>query len=330
MTLYRDIVKRAVKSSWSNKYFWFFGLFATFFTSSSLYGLFANVISGEVASNPFPILSRLSTLFSLDTFGNIGVMMADDPVNVAIIVLIYFSFIVLFFFVTWLSTISQGALVNNAALELTEKQNNFKIGLNAGIEKFWSVFSLNIFLKAVFYLGFFVISLPFILGIFQKESISDNLVFSIIFVFFVSLSIIFSFIIKYSIAYIVLKKENFLGGLKRGWKLFRENWLISIEMAFLLFFIDFFVNLVIILLLTIVIVPFIFMAILLAGWGSLFGFWLLMLLALILFVLIAALSRSIITAFQIVSWTDLFVVLTGQGGKSKLERLTESLKRKKN
>ncbi len=329
MTLYRDILKRAVKSSWSNKYFWFFGLFATFFTSSSLYGLFANVVKGEIASNPFPILSRLSTLFSLDTFGNIGVMMAEEPINVAIIILVYFSFIVLFFFITWLSTISQGALVNNAALELTEKENNLKIGLNAGIEKFWPVFSLNIFLKTIFYLGFFLISIPFILGVFQKESLSDNLIFSIIFVFFVLLAIIFSFIIKYSIAYIILKKESFSGGLRKGWTLFKENWLISIEMAFLLFFIDFFVNIIIILLLTIVIVPFIFLAILLAGWGSLFGFWLLMLIALILFVFIAALSRAFITAFQIVSWTDLFVVLTGQGGMSKLERLTESLKRKK-
>lgn len=329
MTLYRDIIKRAIKGSWSNKYFWFFGLFATFFTSSSLYGLFVNVVSGEVASNPFPILNRLSSIFNLDTFGNIGAMMTDDPINMAIIVFIYFSFIVLFFFVAWLSTVSQGALVNNAALELTEKENNLKIGLNAGIEKFWPVFSLNVFLKFIFYLGFFLISLPFILGIFQKESLSDNLIFSIIFVFFVSLAIVFSFIIKYSIAYIVLKKENFTGGLKRGWSLFKDNWLISIEMAFLLFFIDFFVNLVIILLLTIVIVPFIFLAILLAGWGSLFGFWVLMLIALILFVLIAAFSRSIITAFQIVSWTDLFVILTGQGGTSKLVRITEALKRRK-
>ena len=329
MTLYRDIIKRAIKGSWSNKYFWFFGLFATFFTSSSLYGLFANVVSGEVASSPFPIISRLSSIFSLNTFGNIGVMMADDPINVVIIILIYFSFIVLFFFVAWLSTVSQGALVNNAALELTEKENNLKIGLNAGIEKFWPVFSLNVILKFIFYLGFFIISLPFILGYFQKESLSDNLIFSIIFVFFVSLAIIFSFIVKYAIAYIVLKKESFTGGMKNAWGLFKNNWLISIEMAFLLFFIDFFVNLVIILALTIVIVPFIFLAILLAGWGSLFGFWVLMLIALILFVLIAAFSRAVITAFQIVSWTDLFVILTGQGGVSKLVRITEAFKRKK-
>lgn len=329
MTLYRDIVKRAVKSSWSNKYFWFFGLFATFFASSSLYGLFINVVSGEVTQNPFPLLKRLSAIFSLDTFGNIGLMMAEQPVNVAIIIFLYFCFIVLFFFVAWLSTVSQGALVNNAALDLTEKDNNLKIGLDAGIEKFWPVFFLNIFLKLVFYTGFFVITLPFVLGIFQRESITDNLIFSIIFVLFISLAVVFSFIIKYSIAFIVLKKHSFFSGLKRGWILFKDNWLISVEMAFLLFFIDFFVNLLIILALTIVIVPFIFMAIILGGWGSLFGFWLLMVIALILFILIAAFSRAIITAFQIVSWTDLFMVLSGQGGVSKLVRLTESFKRKK-
>jgi len=329
MTLYRDIIRRAIKSSWSNKYLWFFGLFATFFASSSLYGLFVNVISGEAAQNPFPILSRLSTLFSLETFSNIGVVMMEDPVNVAIIMFIYLAFIVLFFFVVWLSTVSQAGIVNNAALELTEKENNLKIGLNAGIDKFWPVFSLNLFLKFVFYFGFLLISLPFIFGIFQKESLGDNLIFSIVFVFFVSLSIVFSFIIKYSIAYIVLKKKNCFSGMKSGWQLFRENWLISMEMAFLLFFIDFFINLVIILVLLVVIVPFIFMAILIGGWGSLFGFWTLMLIALLLFVIIAATSRAVITAFQIVAWTDLFVILTGQGGVSKLVRIAESLKRKK-
>ncbi len=329
MTLYRNIIKRAIRSSWSNKYFWFFGLFATFFASSSLYGLFAGVFSGQIIQSPFPLLSRLSSIFSLDAFANIGTMLTEDPVNMTIIMFLYLVFIVLAFFIVWLSTVSQAALVNNAALELTEKENNLKIGLNKGIEKFWPIFSLNILLKAIFYLGFYILSLLFILGIFQRISITDNLIFSILFVLFVSTAIAFSFIIKYAIAYIVLKKNDFFSALKNGWKLFKENWLISIELAFLLFFIDFIVNLLIILVVAIVIVPFIFMGIFLGTLGSIFGFWFLMLISLILFLLIVAFSRSIITAFQIVSWTDLFVILTTQGGVSKLIRISESFKRKK-
>jgi len=43
---------------------------------------------------------------------------------------------------------------------------------------------------------------------------------------------------KYAIAYVVINKRQVSQAINQGWQLFKENWLVSLEMALILFFIN--------------------------------------------------------------------------------------------
>ena len=65
---------------------------------------------------------------------------------------------------------------------------------------------------------------------------------------------------KYAIAYVVIKGSGFVEAVKLGWQLFVKNWLVSLEMAFILFFINFAVGFGLLLLFLISAGPFLFLA----------------------------------------------------------------------
>ncbi len=328
MTLYRSILKRAWFNAWQNKYLWFFGLFAAFFTNTGFYLVFGKALSGEFTKNPFPMVSNIVGFFSADGFSDLGRSAAESPFSLFMIMLIYMVFICLFLFIIWLSMVSQAGLVNNLAQLMSNKKTDLNTGMKVGSNRFWPVFAVNLFLKVILYLGFLLISLPFIMGVFTQTSLIDNLIFVLSFIVYISLGIILSFIIKYSIAYFVIKENSLFDGIKSAWSLFIKNWLISIELALILALIDFVISFLMFVVILIITVPFVFMAILLGTWGSIFGFWLLMLVALFIAIAIICFERAILTVFQISAWTDLFIILIGRGAVSRLVKLSSGLMRK--
>ena len=125
-----------------------------------------------------------------------------------------------------------------------------------------------------------------------------------------------------------LKEQEKSLKIQRGWSLFINNWLISLEMAIVLFLASFLVGLIVILLLLILAVPFAFLALALNYLTSFVGFWLVVILALIIFITIIVISGAMLTTFQISAWTGLFVELSGAGGTSKLIRIADNIFKK--
>ena len=130
------------------------------------------------------------------------------------------------------------------------------------------------------------------------------------FIVLVPLALAFSLLMNYSIAFVVIKDQKMLEALKNGWKLFKNNWLISVEMAFMLFLINFLFTLVI------MFVSYLFFIIFI----NVFSLAMLPLgaLVLLLFILMAGCA---LTTFQITAWTDLFIKLRQNKISSHLERL---------
>jgi hypothetical protein len=55
--------------------------------------------------------------------------------------------------------------------------------------------------------------------------------------------------------------------------------------------------------------------------GLFFNFWVLMVLAFVILLMVIFLIGSVLATFQISSWTGLFIELIGRGGVSKLVRM---------
>ncbi len=324
MSLYRKILSQAWKITWHNKYLWFFGLFAALLGNGGEYEILARGLRGESGQSLFPSLNNIiaTGVFSKRTLSNIGDLILTNPSSLIMILVIGLTILSLIGFLIWLTIVSQIAIVNNSFRITAGKRGDFKDGVFVGVRKFWPVLGLNILIKLVIFVAFLLISLPLTSVLMsQTETISANLFYVLAFIIFVPVAIALSFMIKYAIAYVVIKGNYFTEAVRAGWKLFVQNWLISIEMAFILFFINFIVGLAVVLSILILAIPFLFLAFVFYYFISILFFWVIIIIALICFFMIILLGGSLLATFQISSWTSLFIELIGRGGTSKIARI---------
>jgi hypothetical protein len=158
------------------------------------------------------------------------------------------------------------------------------------------------------------------------NKIFTGVIYILLFVIFIPIAVAFSLMIKYAIAFVVLKKQKFSKAFVSAWHLFKENWIVSLEVAFILFAVSFFATIVILLAVLFLAMPFFFLALAFLSMFTALAFWSVMTLAAIILVAFVILCGSILSTYQVVAWTNLFNHL-GRGIESKLERsVPESVK----
>jgi hypothetical protein len=325
MFSYRQIMLQAVRIAWKNKYLWFFGLFASLLSIGAEYQILMRAMSRSASlewvygwSNFFH-----SGIFSGRVFMNLGSMFQSDPVATAIALVMMLVVLAAIVLLVWLAVVSQIAIVNNSDKIIKSRKDVAEIGLHqglrAGSNKFWPVLGLNVLAKILVNVLVLIVSLPLIF-VFANRGVA-GFVYILLFVLFIPVAISVSFLIKYAIAGVILKKEKFMPAVKNGWSLFRQNWIISLEMAFLLFVISFFSTIVIVLAALILAVPFVILAAAFLALFSAGAFWFMATIGGIVLLVFVIACGSILTTFQTISWTSLYLKLTGKGGESKLERI---------
>ncbi|MBI2459859.1 MAG: hypothetical protein HYV53_04955 [Parcubacteria group bacterium] len=326
MPFYRNILKQAWSLTWRHKYLWWFGIFAALLgNGGELEILFNNKSSVNPGQSLFPAWQRIMStkVFSGQTLTNIGNLFRHDTLNIILVSAVILIALAIGLFLIWLVIVSQGAIVNNSAAAIKQKKNAFRDGLEAGRLNFWPVLILNIIIKAVIYALLVIISLPVI---FFRGDFNANLFYILALVPAVPAAIILSFIMKYAVAYAVINKSKVAPAIRQSWRLFKENWLISFELAFILFFINLLFGLAIVLALLTLAVPFLFLGLIFYYTFSLVGSWLIASLALASFLFIVAAAGAALAVFQIAAWTGLFLELNKKSvSTSKLVRVVNNL-----
>lgn len=324
MPFYRNILKQAWTLTWRNKYLWWFGIFAALLGNGGELEILFNNTGANPGQALFPSWQRIFStgLFSGHTVTNIGNLLRQDTLNIIIVFLVCLIFLAIFVFFVWLVIVSQAAIVNNSATAIKQKKHTLRDGLDSGILNFWPVLALNIIIKAAIYVLLVAATLP---AIFSRGNFNAILFYIIALMVIVPVAIISSFIMKYAVAYVVINKSKVMPAIKQAWQLFKGNWLISFEMAIILFFINLLIGLAIILAILVLAVPFLFLGLIFYYSFSLIGSWLIVILAFASFLFIVITAGAALAVFQISSWTGLFLELTKNGGVSKLVRVVNNM-----
>jgi len=332
MFSYRQMLLQSFKITWKNRYLWFFGLFASLLSIGAEYQILTRAMSRNASLEWWYNWSNFfhSGFFSWGFFPKIFSMFSQDPFFMSLILVVALIILAAFLLLIWLAVISQIAIVNNSNQILKSKKEvadlSLHVGVAAGVKSFWPVLGLNIISKVVINMLVILVSLPLVFLFWNK--IFSGALYILLFVLFIPLAVAFSLMIKYAIAFIVLQKANFRSALRSAGKLFRENWIVSLELAFLLFAISFFATFVILTAVLILVIPFFFLALALLSMFTALAFWSVVILGTIILVVFIILCGSILSTFQVVAWTNLFNHL-GRGIESKLERLApESIRNK--
>jgi hypothetical protein len=321
MFSYRSILKQAWAIVWKHKYLWFFSLFASLAVAggSMEYQFLAQTMDQGLIDSSYQNLSGILTI------GDFFQQMGSGIVNLfnqnIVTILNAFTFLLLFlllvFIFVWLAIVCQAALVDNVKKILSAKKKapvfSIREGLTNGSRHFWSVLGLNILIKALICFAFFIASLP-LLFLVGSDNYSFVIVYTILFTIFVPVAVSLSLIIKYAISDCVLEDDSMTTSIKNGWKLFKKNWLISLEVALILFFISFLASFILLLVIFILFFP--------IFWLSLaFSITWLSIVILLLGLIFIIAFGSILTSFQVATWTNLYLHLKENKGIAKLERI---------
>ncbi len=325
MTLYRDILKNAWNITWKNKFLWFFGFFAAFLGGTGGLEILTKNPSLSATDNILPGFSKAKVFFSIESLRNLGNLFKEDTVLVIVFILLALIIFFLFVFFAWLSIVSQAALVNDSE-ELYAKNRKIKKlgiqkGIIVGIKNFWPVLGINVLSKLVIGIAFMIIALPIGYMAYKANFLLLSFSFILLFVLLISVAVIFSFMMRYAICYIVIKKQSITDALKNSFRLFKDNWLVSVEMAFLLVFISFLLFLCFMVVISIASLPLFFLSVVFYKMLSYIGFWFMMTITLVLLIVLLVVGGAILTTFQISSWTLLFVELEKKRTVSKVLRI---------
>ena len=326
MFSYRSLLKQAWGITWRHKYLWFFGLFAALTAAggSIEYQVVTSNLNQNLVNGNYSYLNSVYAWglvlkgFFVWIIGFLGqnILVIINSLSLLLLTAALLGAIV------FLAIVSQAGLIDSikklSNSKKKEKAITISEGLTNGRPYFWSVLGLNLVIRILANFVFFIISLPLLFMV-LKDSSAFAAVYTILFVIFIPVAVSLSLMVKFAISYNVLEKESFINSLEKGWKLFMKNWLVSLEMAIILFILNF----VVLLLLMAAITLFIFPLFLVSVIYQVVGLTYLMLF--FTTVAIILVGSSLVT-FQISTWTTLFIRLKDKGGIAKLERFFEKNK----
>lgn len=330
MFSYRVALKKAFEVVWSHKYLWFFGFFATFLAGGEHFNLaFGRINQAMFKEHIFFNLGKAldNKFVSPNVLIDFQVAFQNDPATAFSTVVFLLILLVVFAFFVWLVVASEIALINNSAVIIKKgRKTSIQEGVNASFSNFWSVLATNLIgrLFILFLLTFTALPIVFLS---HQSSLVQDLLYILLFILFMPVAMIIGLMIKYASSFMVISGKKFIPAIESAWDLFLKNWLVSIESAFIILFINAIICLCVFLLLLIIATPYLFVSYILAALlsgvvlpAATFSF--MLSIGVVLGVFSVVIIGSVLTSFRTVAWTNIFLELTSKRSPiSKLMRL---------
>ena len=330
--LYRPVIAIAWEVTKKFKSWWFFGLFAILVSAGGEYEIITSALNNDASGS---LISAVIVSFQSgwaegahlaqgDFWRNLGQLAAANPgaLMMAIFIFLFIAVVTLFFI--WLAVASQIALIKNASLAIKNKKASIASGFAYANGYFWPVLGITAILKVSLFIIVSLLAWEF--WALSGRGWVGGLAYLLSFIVLAALIIIISFILKYQAMFLMLKKQKFSQSFDSAVGLFKANWLISLEMGFLMFGFYILAASLSILLLSIfagvplIVVPFYLTAlpVIIKVIASFLAFILAM-------ASLLAISSGI-TVFQWTAWVALFDRLVGtDDAASKIERVAQSV-----
>ena len=324
---YKNLIKRSWKLTRSNKWLWFFGLFsAVLVGAAGEYNLLIdNVRKVSYKINVF--YGFKNSFFAEGYFSEMVERFASvkDWMGVSFYPVVVL-FVLLGIYTIWMILVSEPSIIYAANKFDSGDKTDFENSLAQGRKFIWPSAVLNFIGKIIVWLVLFGSEILFAYMFIESGRRSWLAIYLILsFIILLPLAIIISFVVKYALSFVVLKGEKIFKSFKLGWKLFFKNWLVSLELALIIFLVYFIVGLLLVVIIFLLSVPFIVLMYFGILYGSTALFWFVMTINLIIFFALIITVGSMMSCWQLSNWVLLFDHLTkGDRVKSGIIRWIES------
>ena len=314
MVTYRQLIRSAFQLASQHPGLWLFGIFVALLGSGGEIEILFQL--GDFAYQQGALSGFLSGLvegglFSMAALQGLWLAISSQPVSLLIVLLLMLVVIGVGALIIAATTISLGALVGRVDQIARGKMLSVRDSFNYGVQAFWRVFTLGVVARLVIWVVFFILG-----KLALAQFPGSVLAFLAVFIMIVFTAIATSFIIRFAVFEAVLSKKSLAESVRGALALFKQHWVVTIEIAVLLFLVYWAVNVVLTILVT-----FIFSYAIELYRTIPLVLSLLSLLLLIVFVV----GQVFLSVFHWAAWTLVFDLLKGK--KALTSRTISGLKR---
>jgi len=303
---YQQAISKGWEMVWHHKNLWVLGLLAAFLGQLGLGDFFGRLwmlyYKGTVSSGLESFWQNYGlSIGNMDWYNILGLIWL-----VGLLILIVIS-------VVFLAITSQGALISYAASWYKSNRfKNFGKAWHKSVTHFWPMFKVVVGYKIIFCLLVLagVALLKFTdTSMMGWVNVLSGFVLGIIMFFY----LVFSIVYIYAIAYVVIDDNKATEAVKKGWGLFSDHVLVSLEVALIMIFLNLLLVVGGAVVLVLSLIPAIIIWII-AGLLNItalasFGF----LVSLFLWILVIVLMVAVFNAFNTSVWTYLFMRMHKKG-----------------
>ena len=237
MPTYRSILKKSIALVLSHKRLLIIGFALAILGNGGEYDIFVHTVQ-----NISPASIHFSSFLHFFTTNLITAHLVSAAKNLLLAhnPLANFGLIIALSGIVYFAVTAQGAIIA-AIYNAVRKKHKIAMRKNwsAAREKFWELLTANIFFKGGGILLALIISAPFFMFLSSIPGIDEGYRLFLVGIFiFTPLAIISSFLVKYTLIFIIAKDKKPITAFIESVKLFKENWLITLENSLLLFLLN--------------------------------------------------------------------------------------------
>ncbi|MBT4153180.1 MAG: hypothetical protein HOE53_00865 [Candidatus Magasanikbacteria bacterium] len=315
---YRSALSHGWNIFWDHKLLWLFGFFAAFLGQMGLLDIITQL---NLAPKQYTMYEPISNLPEIIAFiiATVKALPWDAGSMVwSLWLLIFFGGAALL--LVFVSVTSQGALIHGIGQSLKgrkKKHIDVSKAWHAGTGHFWRLFFLHIAKKVSLFTVMVIAGLAAYSYGMSGAPLDAGLFYAAL-ILAVAVGVITSFLLIYAAGYVVIEEYSFGEAIKAAWALFKDHWLVSLEVAAIMVL----VNILFAIVSAAVFLLFVGeMAIILAGSlvlsaGALYTGMLIF--GSLLFATCLAFFGSLLTVFSTSTWMYLFATMHKKGMKSRI------------
>lgn len=318
---YRSILKQSLKITWRYKFLWPLGLLVAFLGNGGEYEVLS--INYDRLSKLPQNIKELPTVFQNTLFTENFVIylknlfvLENIVQSLLVILLILFSI--------WLIITAQAALIKTIAQIIQKRTKAMRSNWLQSRSYFKNILLLNILAKGGIFASLLFLIIPIFILLNTLMPKQPMFILGVILFFvFTPVAVVISFLVKYAVCYIVLADTNLKQSLIYSLRLFRQNWLITFEIALILFIINSLLFVISIILSFIAGFPLLVILAVLYYPAFVPLAFLLTILSYV-FILMTFFIGSLLSVFQYTAWIKLFLELNSK--KQSVSKLIRALK----
>ncbi|MBI3120346.1 MAG: hypothetical protein HYZ08_01880 [Candidatus Kerfeldbacteria bacterium] len=321
----RPTLLRAMKISWNYKFLWFFGIFTALVGGSGEFQAIARSFDG--LSLYQRILIALKNGEATGTLKNIWNLILDIATTQTFQVVFWaIVLLILTIMVVMIIIVSQTALVDSTARVLENEPISLDTAWLAGMTHFWRMFAITVIGKVIVVVMYLALTIPLGIGFYSTQGAAWNIALVLLSVFvFLPLAVILNFVVRYAQSYTVIEHQPMSLSFLSAWKLFRQHWIASLEMAVAILLASIIAYLLLVLGVALVAIPFLGVSFIL----SLFNFDAIAAIianaGIAAAIIWIALAGSVTSVFQWSAWVTFFMEIQKGTVRSHLAQFVDRL-----